>query len=133
MEKYKIKVLKDTPFNKAGTELSISDFRVNYNYICTNDVSDDDLISQYCDGDVLIGRYNCYYHINTWKLLYNVYANIQVYINTVKSLTFVDYRDTKSSNISNTIICELNGLKVGCKMISHKEVIEIARQLEIIA
>jgi hypothetical protein len=45
MEKYKIKVLKDTPFNKAGTELSISDFRVNYNYICTNDVSDDDLIS----------------------------------------------------------------------------------------
>ena len=45
MKKYKIKVLKDTPFDKAGTELSISDFRVNYNYICTNDVSDDDLIS----------------------------------------------------------------------------------------
>lgn len=40
----KIKILKDTPFNLAGDILGIKEFRLKYNYICTNDVSDKDLI-----------------------------------------------------------------------------------------
>lgn len=42
--RYKIKILKDTPWDKAGTELSIGAFRLKYGYICTRDVSDEDLI-----------------------------------------------------------------------------------------
>ena len=40
----KIKILKDTPFNLAEDILGIKEFRLKYNYICTNDVSDKDLI-----------------------------------------------------------------------------------------
>ena len=40
----KIKILKDTPFNLVGDILGIKEFRLKYNYICTNDVSDKDLI-----------------------------------------------------------------------------------------
>lgn len=42
--KYKIKILKDTPFDLTDTEMSINEFRMKYGYICSNDVSDDDLI-----------------------------------------------------------------------------------------
>ena len=40
----KIKILKDTPFNLAGDILGIEEFRLKYNYICTKDVSNLDLI-----------------------------------------------------------------------------------------
>ena len=43
--KYKIKILKDTPFDVAGTELSISEFRLKYNYICTRAIDDIELIN----------------------------------------------------------------------------------------
>jgi hypothetical protein len=42
---YKIKILKDTPFDRANTELTIKDFRLKYNYICTNDTTDEQLIA----------------------------------------------------------------------------------------
>lgn len=41
----KIKILKDTPFNLAGDILGIEEFRLKYNYICTKDVSNLDLIA----------------------------------------------------------------------------------------
>jgi len=41
---YKIKILKDTPFDKKDTFLSLSDFRFKYSYICTNNVPDNELI-----------------------------------------------------------------------------------------
>jgi hypothetical protein len=41
----KIKILKDTPFNLTGDILGIKEFRLKYNYICTSDVSDLDLIA----------------------------------------------------------------------------------------
>ena len=40
----KVKILKDTPFNLAGDILGIKEFRLKYNYICLNEVSDQDLI-----------------------------------------------------------------------------------------
>lgn len=41
----KIKILKDTPFDKKGTLLSIADFRLKYSYVCTKSTSDDDLVT----------------------------------------------------------------------------------------
>lgn len=41
---YKIKILNDSPFDFAGDELTISDFRLKYGYICSNDVTDEELI-----------------------------------------------------------------------------------------
>lgn len=41
---YKVKILNDTPFDFAGDELTISDFRLKYGYICSNDVTDEELI-----------------------------------------------------------------------------------------
>ena len=39
-----IKILKDTPFHSAGTELNIQDFRAAYGWICTNSTTNDQLI-----------------------------------------------------------------------------------------
>jgi len=39
-----IKILKDTPFHKAGTQLSIIDFRAAYGWICTNSTTNEELI-----------------------------------------------------------------------------------------
>jgi hypothetical protein len=44
MTKARIKILKDTPFNLAGDILELKEFRLKYNYICLNQVSDEDLI-----------------------------------------------------------------------------------------
>lgn len=40
----KIKILKDTPWNLAGDIMGIKEFRLKYDYICTKDTSDLDLI-----------------------------------------------------------------------------------------
>ena len=40
----RIKILKDTPFHKKDTKLTIEDFRAVYNWICVNSVSDEDLV-----------------------------------------------------------------------------------------
>ena len=41
---YKVKILKTTPFDVAGTELTLSEFRLKYGYICSNGVTDTQLI-----------------------------------------------------------------------------------------
>jgi hypothetical protein len=41
---FKIRIKKDTPFDKAGTMMSISDFRLKYGYICTKAVTDQELV-----------------------------------------------------------------------------------------
>jgi hypothetical protein len=40
----KIRIIKDTPFDKVGTELTIHDFRSKYSYICTKNTTDEELI-----------------------------------------------------------------------------------------
>lgn len=40
----KIKILKDTPFHKEGSLLSIIDFRAAYGWICTSTTTDEELI-----------------------------------------------------------------------------------------
>lgn len=39
-----IKILKDTPFDVAGTELSIVNFRAKYGWICTSTTTNEELI-----------------------------------------------------------------------------------------
>lgn len=39
-----IKIIKDTPFHKAGAELSIIDFRAAYGWICTSTTTNEELI-----------------------------------------------------------------------------------------
>lgn len=65
-----IKIIKDTPFHKAGTELSIIDFRAAYGWICTPTTTNEELI-----------KYIETAHKNVWstsKLLAN--REYQLYI-----------------------------------------------------
>ena len=39
----KIKIKKETPFDKAGTVMSIKDFRLKYSYICVSKATDKEL------------------------------------------------------------------------------------------
>lgn len=39
-----IKILRDTPFDKAGSKMTLSDFRVKYSYISTDSVTDEELV-----------------------------------------------------------------------------------------
>lgn len=39
----KIRIKQDTPFDKAGSELSISEFKLKYGYICSKYVTDEEL------------------------------------------------------------------------------------------
>lgn len=45
-----IKILKDTPFDKAGDVISISAFRAKYGYTCSTTTSDKDLVA-YIEGE----------------------------------------------------------------------------------
>lgn len=220
---YKIKILKDTPWDVAGTELTISDFRLKYGYICTRDIPDSELIgyikqwnshpilsqtSKYCIsdwfkvveyakfkvgdwvwheklarafvimphttdskkfwpnyctleavkenpdiykrtatkeqrdyyslysfGDILIGRSECYYYNNIWKPLTNVSNTIATYISkntNMKARKIGVVKNTGSLNLEHEYDISLNGIKVGCKIITHGEVIEMAKYLKLI-
>ena len=41
----KIKILKDTPFDIKGTVLTVGEFRLKYNYICSSTVKDEELFN----------------------------------------------------------------------------------------
>jgi len=45
MKEVKIKILKDTPFDKNGTILSIQDFKLKYSYICNKYATNDEIIN----------------------------------------------------------------------------------------
>jgi hypothetical protein len=215
---YTIKVLKDTPFDKANTILSLKEFRERYTYIFNKDNSDQfvidylniknksipdliylreffelktkdindfkvgdwvwnekmeeactvvisgninkewrpnyatiDAVNRYtnaykrlatpeeiqkydlhsfCDGEVLIGQHKCYYFNTVWKELIGVKENILHYVDSFKISTDwikVMYNNSEESKW----LCTLNGLKVGCKEISHQEIIQISNILKI--
>lgn len=41
----KIKILKDTPFNKEGDIIDIKEFRSKYDYICSKGTTDEELLN----------------------------------------------------------------------------------------
>jgi hypothetical protein len=59
---YKIKILKDTPFDKANAELTIQNFRLKYNYLCTNNTTDIQLIN-YLRQEYAIYAQNAYFQV----------------------------------------------------------------------
>jgi hypothetical protein len=214
LETYKIKVLKDTPFDNAGTILGIDQFRFRYNYIHAKSVDDDEIIEylkkdksfekwfevieiptnnfrvgdwvwhegkkkafcvvtgnhdsdpkwwkpnyvsfaaanqftetykrkatqneinyydlvSFCDKRVLIGQSECYYFSNVWKPLIGVYKAIANYITASKN--YFEISTLKdSTEIEASWECTLNGLKIGCTKVEHKEVIEIAKHLKLL-
>lgn len=56
MENIRVKILRETPFDKIGAELKISDFRLKYGYICSKDVSNAELISYLLQEEALNKR-----------------------------------------------------------------------------
>ena len=44
LENIRIKILKDTPFNLLGDVLKLSEFRQKYDYICTKDTTNEELV-----------------------------------------------------------------------------------------
>jgi hypothetical protein len=85
----------------------------------------------FCDGQVLIGEYKCYYFNNVWKELKGVQANIKYYFECYKKYTDKISVHCNEDSIANNWLCTFNGLKVGCKVISHEEIISIASILKI--
>jgi len=66
-----IKILKDTPFHKAGIELSIIDFRMAYGWICTASTTNDELI-KYIETEWKLNQLNPYQkEIGDWFQVVN--------------------------------------------------------------
>lgn len=209
-----IKVLKDTPFDKAGTKLSASDFRLRYSYLVNPYNSDDFLVnyltkgyksdshdvdlSQWfevvqnqfqlndwvwhqglkrafmvttlgftdmwpnhislqaatsnplmynrfateseidlyslvaiCNGEVLIGRYRCYKKSHVWIELNGIESVVEDYVRRVNKFPRISEQDA-ARHFENSYAVTLNGLKVGCKEISHREVELAAKRLGLI-
>lgn len=89
-------------------------------------------LHSFCDGQVLIGQYKSYYFNNVWKDLISIHKNITKYLQIQKEFNKVSTLKRFSSDIENTYDCKLNGLKVGCKEISHDDVLKIAKILKLI-
>jgi len=85
----------------------------------------------FCDGSVLIGQYKCYYFNNVWKELIRVHRNITKYLQFQEEFFKVFTLKQFSSEIENSFDCKPNGLKVGCKEISHDDVIKIGKILKL--
>lgn len=221
---YKVKILKDTPFDEEGSCIDLKEFRNKYSYLFINDTSDSELIQylkderklqieahfrnqigdwfepieidvndfkigdwiwheklnvafcvnhynaadpswrpNYCsleaansytniykrkatkeeiekadlksfiNGKVLIGRTVSYYHHNVWKELKNVEKVVKSYIHKTNfEGKFNDINVTYDGRGEFEWGVKFNGLKVGCREISHEDVIAIAKWLKII-
>lgn len=65
MDNYRIKILKDTPFHRERTILSLVDFRAAYGWICTPSTTTEQLIK---------------YLQTEWKLVENQHRSYQKFI-----------------------------------------------------
>lgn len=88
-------------------------------------------LHSFCDGEVLIGEYKCYYFNNVWKDLIGIHRNITKYLQFQKEFFKISTLKQFSSEIENSFNCKPNGLKVGCKEVLHDDVIKIAKILKL--
>jgi hypothetical protein len=51
MELPRIKILKDTPFDKEGIELDLTSFRMKYGWICTSSTTNEQLLTYIQDWE----------------------------------------------------------------------------------
>jgi hypothetical protein len=102
-----------------------------YKRLATNEESEYyDLIS-FCNGDVLISPYKCYYFHIIWRDLIGVEKNITKYLQIQKEFNDISTFRQYSSDIDQTWSCIPNGLKIGCKEIKHSEIMQIAKILKL--
>lgn len=87
----------------------------------------------FCDDTVLIGQSECYYFNHIWKPIINVYWIVNSYIQALKTLRNIEVLDSKNE-IENGygFQTKLHGLKVGCQVIYHDDVMKIAKILKLI-
>lgn len=67
IENVRVKILKDTPFNLAGDTLKLTDFRQIYNYICTSNTTNEELVKYIRDWKSFpVLKQTTKYCINEW-------------------------------------------------------------------
>lgn len=97
---------------------------------------DDYKLIPYCGGTILIGRLYFYYFDNVWKHISGVTFNINKYLRAFKEYenSFVRIGVIKGESLNTEIEypVRFGGLQIGCKNIPHPEIIEIAKQLNLL-
>ena len=89
----------------------------------------------FCDKKVLIGIRESYYYHNVWKKLFGITQAVTGYLEALKCIEqrmSVGYLIGDTINIEKEYALTLPGLKVGCMLIEHNEVIKIAKHLKLI-
>lgn len=87
-------------------------------------------LTSFCDSSVLIGQHKCYYFNNIWKELTGIRENIAHYYKCYKE-PCAKIKVNYNGSIDNTWLCTFNGLKVGCKEITHEDVVLIGNILKL--
>lgn len=97
MNKYNIKVLQDTPFDKKSTILPLVDFKLKYNYIITEPITDEEFI-QYLRDDKAFENWFEVIDVNdSNKNLYWGYKHIS---GTYQAKRYFDKRDIEDAEES---------------------------------
>jgi len=104
--------LKET-FKRKATEEEIK----HYNLV------------EFCAKTVLIGPYKCYYWNNEWKQLSGIRLIITKYLNFSKELLNISTLTADSATINTTFVVRPSGLQVGCRLVTHSEILLIAKEL----
>jgi len=215
MERYIIKLLRDTPLHYKGEVLTISEFRRSYYKLAAKDKSDDYLVQEFknnatyltkwfelidlsvnkfkegnwvwhkklkkallvvtqcygkewkpnnvsldavnsytdiyirkatqqeidewdlcsfCNDTILIGQRESYYFNDIWREIKGVSDICRSYISYTTLMNSYNLRhidDNKNSIYSDLDVIP-NGLKIGCKIISHQDIMDIAKYLKLV-
>jgi len=95
------------------------------------EIKEYDLVA-FHDSSILIGKYKSYYWNYIWHEIIGIEHNINKYIKRNEAFCKISQLCNGTTNIEQSWDCTLNGLKVGCEVISHDEVIYIAKILNLI-
>jgi hypothetical protein len=111
---------------------AVNKWHLTFKRLATKEEIDYHTLHSFCDGSVLIGAFKCYYFNNVWKELIGIHSNVSTYLNGSKQFNKVSVLVQETSEIEFSYNCNLGGLVVGCKTISHAEVVTIAKILNLI-
>lgn len=114
-----------TSFSAANTYKDV------YKRLATCDEIANYRLIEYCDGKVLVGKYTSWYHDSKiWRKLTNVYDVVLHYMKCTYSKS-VNTMNVNEKDIYQNYTVAQNGLKIGCLIVSHEEILKIADQLDI--
>lgn len=102
-----IKILKDTPFDIAGAELSIVNFRAKYGWICTNSTTDEELI-KYLEGEWKLNQPRPHQkHIGDWFEVVSYCCETRVYV--IRNANNLDHHHSMLKDVEFISIAEGRG------------------------